>query len=141
MHVESPLTEGPRTNNHVEGFHSKFNKELGAAHPHIYKLIAKFKNYEKLVKVKFLRMQLLQHVAPTRAKKYVEKDIKINDLIQEFILKKISLEHFINFISVLVGIKSNNKKKPEIFILTIIFYYHYYLNLNVINIFNLLLHF
>ena len=93
------------------------------------------------VKVKFLRIQLLQHVAPTRVKKYVEKDIKINDLIQEFILKKISLEHFINFISVLVGIKSNNKKKPEIFILTIIFYYHYYLNFNVINIFKLLLHF
>ena len=73
-------------------------------------MIAKVKNSVKLVKVKFIRMQLLQHVAPTRAKKYVEKDIKINDLIQEFIFKKISLEHFINFISVLVGVKSNKKK-------------------------------
>ena len=37
------LSTDPRTNNHVEGFHSKFNKYIKTPHPHIYKLINVFK--------------------------------------------------------------------------------------------------
>jgi hypothetical protein len=36
-------TTGPRTNNHVEGFHNKFNKYIKSPHPHLYKLINVFK--------------------------------------------------------------------------------------------------
>lgn len=31
---------GPRTNNILEGWHSKINKQLNAAHPNIYRLIS-----------------------------------------------------------------------------------------------------
>ena len=41
-------TIGPRTNNNVEGFHSKFNRSIGSPHPNIYKLIKLFqKIYRK----------------------------------------------------------------------------------------------
>ena len=44
-------TIGPRTNNHVEGFHLKFN--FKAPHPHIFKLINVFKRFESTYNVKY----------------------------------------------------------------------------------------
>ena len=83
---------------------------MGSPHPHIFKLITKFKGYEKLVKIKFCRKHLSQNIAPRRAKKYVEKDFKINALVNEFSLNKITLDNFINSIANLVGLKSNQNK-------------------------------
>ncbi|CAF0940153.1 unnamed protein product, partial [Brachionus calyciflorus] len=37
------FTEGPRTNNHLEGYHAKINRWLDKNHPDIYKLITFFK--------------------------------------------------------------------------------------------------
>ncbi len=48
------MTVGPRTNNHVEGFHSKLNKYLKAPHPHIFKLINVYKRYEVTSNVHYL---------------------------------------------------------------------------------------
>ncbi|XP_050406180.1 uncharacterized protein LOC126821734 [Patella vulgata] len=37
-------TEGPRTTNHVEGWHSKITSIIATPHPNIFKLVAFFKN-------------------------------------------------------------------------------------------------
>ena len=36
--------DGPRTNNHVEGWHNKLNSFLGKRHPNIYQLMEFIKN-------------------------------------------------------------------------------------------------
>jgi hypothetical protein len=36
-------TNGPRTTNHLEGWHRKLNDRAGHAHPNIYKIIDVFK--------------------------------------------------------------------------------------------------
>ena len=45
-------TEGPRTNNHLEGWHNKLKKRFGIAHPTIYKLIDEFKKEQAVNEVK-----------------------------------------------------------------------------------------
>ena len=35
--------EGPKTNDHVEGWHKKINRAAGKAHPNIFKLVELFK--------------------------------------------------------------------------------------------------
>ena len=35
--------EGPKTNNHVEGWHNKINRAAGKAHPNIFELVELFK--------------------------------------------------------------------------------------------------
>jgi hypothetical protein len=39
-------TDGPRTNNHLEGFHNKLNRRIKKAHPSIYDLIDTFKVFD-----------------------------------------------------------------------------------------------
>ncbi|CAF1133229.1 unnamed protein product, partial [Brachionus calyciflorus] len=46
-------TIGPRTNNHVEGFHNKLNSWLNKAHPDVYQLINIFKLIESGVSVDY----------------------------------------------------------------------------------------
>jgi len=49
--------EGPRTNNHVEGWHSRLKKVVGKPHPNIYEIIDVFKREEASTKIK---MQMLE---------------------------------------------------------------------------------
>ena len=37
------MMEGPKTNNHVEGWHKKINRAVGKAHPNIFELVELFK--------------------------------------------------------------------------------------------------
>ena len=45
-------TFGPRTNNHIEGFHSKFNRCVGHPKPNIFNLIKLMKRYEAVYKTR-----------------------------------------------------------------------------------------
>ena len=45
-------TEGPRTNNHLEGWHNKLKKKVGITHRTIYKLIDDFKKEQAVNEVK-----------------------------------------------------------------------------------------
>jgi hypothetical protein len=46
-----------RTNNHIEGFHSKLNKLVKAAKPHIFKMVNVIKRQEDLTSVKYIQLQ------------------------------------------------------------------------------------
>ena len=46
-----------RTNNHIEGWHSKLKKVVGKAHPNVYKLVRTFKTEQASVEVKLAQMQ------------------------------------------------------------------------------------
>ncbi|CAF0898485.1 unnamed protein product [Brachionus calyciflorus] len=95
-------TIGPRTNNNVEGFHSKFNRSIGSSHPHIFKLIKLFQDYESLFSIKCERIQSGLELV-IRKKKFVERDKIIFDLVNQLQSNLMSLEIFILKAAYLIG--------------------------------------
>ena len=75
-------TEGPRTNNHLEGWHNKLKKRVCIAHPTIYKLIDKFKKAQAVNEVKIEQYSNDGHKCK-RAKKYHEIDTRLTTLKTE----------------------------------------------------------
>ena len=55
--------KGPRTNNHVEGWHSRLKKVVGKPHPNIYEIIDVLKREEVSTKMK-CRCWKLEHISP-----------------------------------------------------------------------------
>ncbi|KAK6183513.1 hypothetical protein SNE40_010983 [Patella caerulea] len=60
-------TIGPRTNNNLEGFHSRLNKELPHNHPNIYRFVQICQKIETAEKAKFA--QICLGAAPQRRKR------------------------------------------------------------------------
>ena len=72
-------TEGPRINNHLEGWHNKLKKRVGAAHPTIYKIIDHFKKEQAANEVKMVQYAARRH-RRKRAKKYSEEEERLQRL-------------------------------------------------------------
>ncbi|CAF0860245.1 unnamed protein product [Brachionus calyciflorus] len=89
-------TQGPRTNNNLEGFHSKFN------HLHIFKLIKLFQGFEALYAVKFERIKNGLEVVKRR-KEYVDQDKNIKALNEDLRNNLITSENFISQAAYLIG--------------------------------------
>ncbi|XP_060062976.1 uncharacterized protein LOC132543455 [Ylistrum balloti] len=49
------LTEGPKTNNYLEGWHNKLKKRVKTAHPNIYNIIEKFQRLQAATEVKIIQ--------------------------------------------------------------------------------------
>ena len=73
---------GPRTNNHLERYHRKLN-ELNRSHPSIYRLIAILQKHEVEYRVK-IALAVAGHQPPKRNTKYVQMDMRINNLKQQY---------------------------------------------------------
>ncbi|VDI03735.1 Hypothetical predicted protein [Mytilus galloprovincialis] len=73
------LTQGPRTTNHLEGWHSKLKKHVTHAHPNIFELIKLLKHEEA-----FNAMTMIQYAAGGKRaapkKKYVEINIRLDEV-------------------------------------------------------------
>ena len=67
---------GPRTNNHVEGWHNKINCLAGKSHPNIYEIVELFKTEQAATEVSLLQLEAGGVVAPSRCsgKKRKTKD-------------------------------------------------------------------
>ncbi len=89
--------EGPRTNNHVEGWHSRLKKIVGKAHPNIYELVEVIQKEEALTT---MRVQQLVAGAsqPPRSRKVKDKDRKIQTLFQRLELGTITLGDYLDAI-------------------------------------------
>ena len=48
--------DGPRTNNHAEGWHSKVRKLAGKAHPNIYEVVSLFKSEQAATEVPLMQV-------------------------------------------------------------------------------------
>ncbi|CAF0718120.1 unnamed protein product [Brachionus calyciflorus] len=70
---------GPRTNNHVEGFHNRLNKWIKKPHPDTYQLISVFQKIDNKVSVDF-QTRILGTSAPKRKKIDIEKDTRYQNL-------------------------------------------------------------
>jgi hypothetical protein len=74
---------GPRTNNHLEGYHRKLNNEFNRSHPSIYRLIGILQNHEVEYRVK-IALAVAGNQPPKRNTKYVQIDTRINNLQQQY---------------------------------------------------------
>jgi len=75
-------TEGPRTNNHLEGWYNKLKKRVGVTHPTIYKIIEEFKKEQAVNEIKIEQYSNGGH-KHKRAKKYREIDARLATLKTE----------------------------------------------------------
>lgn len=75
-------TEGPRTNNHLEGWHNKLKKRVKTAHPNIFKIVSEFQKEQAANEVK-----IVQYAAGgqkrKRMKKYREVEERLDTLKAE----------------------------------------------------------
>ena len=82
---------GPRTNNHVEGWHSRLSKVVGKAHPNVYKLADVIKREEATSKLK-LQQYESGAVLPARRRKVRERERRLTALFDRFNNGDLSLE-------------------------------------------------
>ena len=80
--------QGPKTNNHVEGFNSKLKKFL-TSHPHIWKCIVKIKSEKSLCSLRFIHHKSGSLKERGRRSSDLEKDLKILDLKTQYITKNL----------------------------------------------------
>jgi hypothetical protein len=77
--------EGPRTNNHIEGYNSKLNRFI-STHPNIWLFIEKMKNEETLMKMNYLKIVNNGKVRGRgRGKKALATDLAISAANCEFL--------------------------------------------------------
>ena len=86
--------DGPRTHNHVEGWHSRLKKVVGKPHPNIFELIEVIKKEEVTTRMK---MQQFESGAqePPRRRKVRERERRIQLLFQRFNGGTISIDEYL----------------------------------------------
>ncbi|KAK3105101.1 hypothetical protein FSP39_017266 [Pinctada imbricata] len=72
-------TNGPRTSNHLEGWHNKLKKRVGASHPHIFILINLFQKEQAANEVKMVQYTS-GGTRRKKSKKYRDVDEKLSNL-------------------------------------------------------------
>lgn len=87
-------TIGPRTNNRVEGFHIMLNKQLGAPHPHVYKLITILQEITEKTHID-LEQRLNGASAPKRKNIWAKREENLENLHNLFKEKHLSFEDYL----------------------------------------------
>ena len=72
-------TEGPRTTNSIEGWHTKLKTMTQHAHPNIYNVIQLFKNIQNSIEIAKIQRTVGGTIRP-RAKKYLNIDRQLATL-------------------------------------------------------------
>ena len=75
------MSESARTNNHIEGWHSKLKKVVGKAHPNVYEIVEIFKREQGVTEITISQLAS-EAIPPTRGKKSTDKDKRIQELKQ-----------------------------------------------------------
>jgi hypothetical protein len=81
-------TVGPRTNNHVEGFHSKLNRLCQEAHPNIFKSIGIVKDIETETAINYKQLAIGCH-STKRNRIDTMRDINIDTLKRQLFYNQI----------------------------------------------------
>ena len=95
--------EGPRTNNHVEGWHTRLKKVVGKAHPNLYEIIEVMKKEQATSEIKLQQLEMGGR-APHRKKRFVEKDKRILTLFERFKNGEYSLSDYLDAIKYQTGL-------------------------------------
>ena len=87
--------EGPQTNNHIEGWHTRLKKIVGKAHPNIFEVFEVMKKEQASSEMKLEQLELGRGRAPPQKKKFIEKNKRISALFERFKEGQYSLSDFL----------------------------------------------
>lgn len=87
--------DGPRTNNHVEGYHARLKKMAGKPHPNIFEVVELFSSEEAASLVHIMQMHSGQK-PPKRRRKYDDADERLNRLGLQYMLCERDLGSYLN---------------------------------------------
>ncbi len=90
---QSDNVGGVRTNNHLEGWHSRLNKELGRPHPNVYALIEILKAEQQRVEHR-LRLLRFGDVRPQQRPKYRKVTEKLLRLQRRLRAEQITIHEY-----------------------------------------------
>ena len=95
--------DGPRTNNHVEGWHFRLKRVIGKAHPNIYELVEVFKKEESLTTMRVQQLVAGASQAPRR-RKVRDRERKLQTLFQRLELGTISIDDYLESVKYHTGL-------------------------------------
>ena len=85
--------EGPRTNNHLEGWHSKLKKLVRHAHPNIYQLIELLKKTQANTEANQIQISAGATTRP-KQKKYRNIDNRFATLKNRFLDQQMTVQEY-----------------------------------------------
>ena len=83
-----------RTNNVVEGWHSRLNKAIGCCHPNVYKLVTVLKGEQALTELT-LRRADTGAPPPPRRRKYRDLDIRLDRLLDQYRQGQLTTDNYL----------------------------------------------
>ena len=95
--------DGQRTNNHVEGCHSRLKNVVGKAHPNVYELVEVIKREDSIATMKIQQLATGGTQAPRR-RKIRERERRLETLFQRLELGSISLDEYLEAIKYHTGL-------------------------------------
>jgi hypothetical protein len=97
-------TEGPRTTNHVEGWHGKVNKICRHAHPNIYAMLTLLQSMQATNEAKMIQLVAGGKVRKRR-KVYIELDTRLQQLKTRYLNGQLGLLEYADAASHLIKLK------------------------------------
>ena len=98
---------GPRSNNQIEGYNSKLNKYIGK-HTNFWSFINRIQSEETEAALQYIRINNGTFTKRTRNKVDIERDLTIERLKCDFLMKKIDIDELISKLSDSVHDYSDN---------------------------------
>ena len=86
-------TDGPRTNNHLEGWHGRLKKIIGKAHPNVFEMVKFLLDEQKLNELRTVRYEAGQRLPPKKAK-YQNMNNRLDNLKFRLATGAIQLMHY-----------------------------------------------
>ena len=81
--------ELPRTNNHIEGWHNRFNQNVGSAHPTLWKFIESLQREESMVRAEIA--QVLGGHPVTQKKKYADCAMRVKNIVIAYPVRRANM--------------------------------------------------
>ena len=86
-------SNGPRTNNHLEGWHNRLNSFLGRRHPNIYQLMEFITKEQAVIDIEILQLQS-DALAPPK-KMYIALECRIENLRQKYMSGELDMDEYL----------------------------------------------
>ena len=88
----------PRTNNHLEAWHKRFQNTCGFSHPNIWKFLNVLKNEESLIHAEY-QQALGGHPAPAQKRTYADSAARVLNVVNGYQIRRPDILGYMRAIS------------------------------------------
>ena len=82
---------GPRTNNHLEGWHSFLNRSVGVAHPNVFRFIDAIKKQQKMFELKLIQIST-NGIVTVQKSTYARMEKKLTSALDDYNAEEITVK-------------------------------------------------